>query len=145
MINGMKFHRGQRYLMINGYIYPWTKILAKKKDAREYFPDFDVAESAQVVEESEHEIKESSGFEDEMDEKFDELRTHDAMMAEPMDSPYVTDNTGIVTEDFLMSRTKQELDDYAKNVYGVDIDKREKKESLVAQVLELQRLSGDEE
>ena len=54
------------------------------------------------------------------------------------------DEAGLVSRDFLETRTKPELEKYAKDVYGVDLDKREKKESLIEQILELQKQTGEE-
>ena len=109
MLDNMKFHKGQRYLKIKGYVFPWTKPLSKRKDAREFFPDFGENGENETV---------------------------------PVD---VSEDDGLVTRDFLETRTKPELEDYAKKVYGIDLDKREKKESLVEQILELQKRSGTEE
>lgn len=110
----MKLHKGQRYLKINGYVLPYTAILAKRKDAKEYIPDFEEEDSGDVT--GQGEGGEPGG-----------------------------DKGGLVTEDFLMSRTKSELEKYAMDVYGVNLDKRENKESLVAQILELQQKTSDEE
>lgn len=46
-----------------------------------------------------------------------------------------------VTKSSLAKLTKQGLEDFAKQTYGVDLDKRKKKEDLVKEVLALSKKS----
>jgi len=46
---------------------------------------------------------------------------------------------GLVTKDFLMTRKKDQLCAYAKDVYGVALDPRETKDALVNLIMDIQQ------
>lgn len=105
----MKFIEGQRYLeqMDTGRIYIWREQIAKRKDMREFFPDFE----KEVV--------------------------------EPIEEIQIPVNTlqesGHVTEEFLKTRSKDELRDYSEQVYGVKQNHLKKPETMIKDILELQK------
>lgn len=106
------FHKDVRYLenMKTGNIYIWTDRLSKRNDMREFEPDFS--------EQKEPEI-------------FEEL------------TPAVTENkkeeAGLLTEEFLKTKTKDQLRDYCLKVYDVKLNHMKKEETMIKDILDLQK------
>lgn len=113
-------NKKDRYLekIDDGRILVWTEMLAKRKDMREFFPDFDEIE----------EVDETTGTFEDIEPK--EIKPRE---------------DGLVTEEFLLTKTKDQLRAYAFDVYGEKLNHLKKPETMVKDILELQQKRNLEE
>lgn len=109
----MLFNRKDRYLekIEDGRILIWTEMLAKRKDMREFFPDYDEIENV-----------ESTGI-------FEDIKVKEIKPRED----------GLVTKEFLLTKDKDQLRAYALDVYGEKLNHLKKPETMVKDILELQQ------
>lgn len=102
----VKFLPNQRYLKIKNRVHIWTPVLAKREDAKEFFPDFGPKKKPKIT---------------------------------PVETDAPPAGDGPFSEEYLMTMTKHALEKHALETYEVDLDKRERKEVLVSQILDLQK------
>ncbi len=115
----MKFHKKTKYLKKDdGTIYVRTAALAKRNDMKEFVPPSEKDEKVKK-----QPVKEQ------------------ASEPEPVKPP----ENGAVTKEFLMTKTKEQLDDFCKKVFRVDLDQRKNKADMVEMILELQETVTAEE
>ncbi len=179
-IDSIKFHKKNRYLqnMNNGRILIYTDRLAKRKDMREFIPEFDKEgnfikpkATAEMLDELEAKNialekenaqlkreKEENGFTgtESIDEEalgsyadIDEpgAETPEEGEGEAPEEEIVLDEleeeleapSGKVTRKFLLKKDADELRDYCFRVYGVKQNKLKKVETLVEDILKLQK------
>lgn len=119
-------NKNDRYLekIGDGRILPWTKRLADRKDMREFFPDF--KEQEQAVELFEELIPTAA------EEPKVSFEPPEPVLEQPLAN-------GMVTEEFLKTKTKDQLRDYASQVYGETLNPLKKEETMIKNILDLQQ------
>ena len=163
----LKLSKNTRYLEKgNGLVFPWTKRLAMRKDMRELFPEWDEKGSlikrvetaekmANLVAENKRllalldgkdvaipvdaTMPETNGKVS-LDEDLDLKKTdEEVVILGDLEEPFEPAADKKVTEEFLMTKEADELRKFALDVFGERLHYAKKAETLVADILELQK------
>lgn len=130
-VETMEFNKNDRYLehTKNGRILIWTKRLAARNDMREFFPDFPVEKKqrTKAVEIPEVYVPTAESATAILPTEFSPL------------------NDGRVTMEFLLTRTKDEIQDYGLTIFKTKINKSKSLENMADEILELQKTLSIEE
>jgi len=140
----MKLNKKDRYLesIKNGRIFIWTKRLAMRNDMREFDPEFDTA--GELVRR-----KETA-------ERMADLERRNAELEAMLDSQTAPENeetpvilggleedfeptNSKVSKEFLMTKSTEELRKFAFDVFGEKLNHLKKAETLVNDILDLQK------
>lgn len=123
----MIFHKDVRYLenTKTGRVLIWTKRLAGRNDMREFFPDMKDGGAPKL------EIFDELG-----DSGLVDITTPVAISASDDPAPL---SDGRVTREFLLTRSKDELKEYGKEVYGLNINRSKNVENMAVEILEAQQ------
>lgn len=137
----MTLNTKDRYLeqIKTGRIFIWTKRLAMRNDMREFEPDLESKgtiiknklETDQRVIDLQNQVEALTA------ELGNKSEVEPVILGE-LEPELVLDN-GKVTREFLETKEKEELRDYALNVYGEKLNHLKKHETLVNDILDLQK------
>ncbi len=162
MSEGLKLNKKDRYLekIGTGRVFIWTQRLAGRPDMRELSPEFDEAGSLikrrEVAEKMADLEFENAGLKKELERIKDPTMPQpqvptddivadndsDILPDEPLpdlEETFMPKSTGRVSEEFLMTKSADELRKFAFDVFGEKLNGLKKAETLVKDILDFQK------
>lgn len=156
MSEELKLNKKDRYLekMKDGRIFIWTKRLAMRNDMQEFDPEFD--KDGSLIKRK-NTIERMSELEEEnvklrellksatKPETTDETVSVDESLSPPEEEEIILPDLedelddGKVTEEFLMTKSADELRKFAFDVFQTKLNSLKKAETLIKDILELQK------